>query len=382
MLDPLPPPPPWLRGLVTPWAVYFNLHSLPNHIHEILFAFAFYQFVHSYLSPRLSAALFPQFYPRFPRRTQLNWDVHVVSFLQSTLINLVALWVMFADRERKDMTAEERVYGYTGACGLVQALATGYFLYDLIVSTVYVKMFGVGMLFHAISALWVFAQGFRPFVNFYAPTFILYELSSPFLNIHWFLDKVNMTGSKAQWYNGITLLVVFFFCRLVWGTWQSALVYMDMWRAVKQTWSAPPSSVLDPVNTSATIFQERNGTLCVDEACARANAEISLFAHQTAAGVPIWLVLTYVASNLILNGLNYYWFSKMIEAVMKRFREPAIPAKKVKEPGKEVQPDVVLDAAGKLREEEGYFETGDGAEQTKTSVVDTLGTDMLRKRKS
>lgn len=160
MLDPFPPPPGWLRDLVTPWAVYFNLHSLPNHIHEILAAFAFYQFVHSYLSPRLSAALFPRFYPNFPRRTQLNWDVHVVSLLQSTLINLTALWVMFADRERKGMTAEERVYGYTGACGLVQALATGYFLYDLIVSTVYVKMFGVGMLFHAISALWVFALGF------------------------------------------------------------------------------------------------------------------------------------------------------------------------------------------------------------------------------
>jgi hypothetical protein len=33
----------------------------------------------------------------------------------------------------------------------------------------------------------------RPFLNYFAPTFILYELSSPFLNIHWFLDKVNMT---------------------------------------------------------------------------------------------------------------------------------------------------------------------------------------------
>lgn len=192
-----------------------------------------------------------------------------------------------------------------------------------------------------------------------------------------------MTGSKAQWYNGVTLLIVFFFCRLVWGTWQSTLVYIDMWRAVKQTWTAPLSSVLDPVNTNAKVFQERDGTLCVDEACARANAEISYFAHRAAGGVPIWLVLTYVASNLILNGLNYYWFSKMIEAVMKRFREPAIPAKKEKEPGitkAEVQPDIVLDAAGKLRKEEGYFETGDGAEENKTSAVDAFGTETLRKR--
>lgn len=67
---------------------------------------------------------------------------------------------MFVDRERQSMSTAERVYGYTGASGLVQALATGYFMYDLIVSTLYVKLFGVGMLFHAISALWVFSFGF------------------------------------------------------------------------------------------------------------------------------------------------------------------------------------------------------------------------------
>jgi len=67
---------------------------------------------------------------------------------------------MFADKERKAMTSAERVYGYDGACGMVQALATGYFVWDLIVSTVHVKTFGIGLWFHAISALWVFSFGF------------------------------------------------------------------------------------------------------------------------------------------------------------------------------------------------------------------------------
>lgn len=58
------------------------------------------------------------------------------------------------------MTSGERVFGYTGACGLIQALAVGYFVYDLIVSIVHVRMFGIGMLFHAVSALWVFSLGF------------------------------------------------------------------------------------------------------------------------------------------------------------------------------------------------------------------------------
>lgn len=160
MLDPLPPPPEALQRLVQPLAEYLSLPSLQYHIHEVLGAFALYQFVQSVISPAISSWLFPKIYPNFSRRTKLSWDVHVVSLVQSTLINTVALWVMFVDEERNTMNAGERVYGYSGACALVQALATGYFLWDLIVSTLHIKTFGVGMWFHAVSALWVFSLGF------------------------------------------------------------------------------------------------------------------------------------------------------------------------------------------------------------------------------
>lgn len=160
MLDPIPPPPEWLRNAIRPYALFLNLPSLPDHIHEVVLAFAFYQSIHSFISPWLSPKLFPRHYPNFNRRTKLNWDVHVVSFVQSSVINSVALWVMFTDKERKDMNTGERVYGYTGACGLTQALATGYFIYDLLISTAHVKIFGIGMVFHGLSALWVFSLGF------------------------------------------------------------------------------------------------------------------------------------------------------------------------------------------------------------------------------
>ncbi|BCR83670.1 TLC domain-containing protein [Aspergillus chevalieri] len=386
MLDPLPPPPSWLQNAVEPWALYFNLPTITDHIHEVILAFVFYQFIHSYLSPWLSPVLFPQHYPNFNKRTKLNWDVHVVSFVQSTVVCAAALWVLFTDKERKEMGVLERVYGYTGACGLIQALATGYFIYDLYVSVIYVKMFGLGMVFHGVSALWVFALGFRPFVNFYTPVFILYELSSPFLNMHWFFDKVNMTGSKAQWYNGMALLSVFFSCRLVWGTWRSVHVYSDMWQALSQTWSATASSAstLDPVNISANVFKIRDGNLCVDEACAKAQAEISKYSHYTAAGTPTWLVVTYILSNIVLNSLNYYWFSKMIETVLKRFRGPAAaPTKKEEKEGvkEEEEKDVVLDAAAKLEQEhDGLFL----AEDQKASVLNSSTPNLvedLRKRK-
>ncbi|EEP82448.1 conserved hypothetical protein [Uncinocarpus reesii 1704] len=359
MLDPIPPPPEWLQKLVQPFAEYVSLPSLQYHIHEVLGAFVLYQFVQSVVSPALSTWLFPKIYPNFPRRTRLNWDVHVVSLVQSTLINTLAIWVMFADKERSTMNAGERVYGYSGACALIQALATGYFLWDLIVSTVHVNVFGIGMLFHAVSALWVFSLGFRPFVNFYSPVFILYELSSPFLNFHWFFDKVNMTGSRAQWYNGMLLLAVFFSCRLVWGTYQSVKVFLDIFNALGQTRAS--SALRAPFDVHTMIFQARNRTLCIEESCIKANDEISKFAKHQENGIPLWLVLTYLGSNLVLNSLNFYWFSKMINAVMKRFKATADDKAKENLAPQIVEKEaqaMVLEAAAVLEEEESLFITG------------------------
>ncbi|KAL2824640.1 TLC domain-containing protein [Aspergillus cavernicola] len=400
MLDPIPPPPEWLREAVEPWALRFGLPALADHSHEVITIFIAYLLIHYVLSPWLSPKLFPRHYPNLNKRTKLNWDVHVVSLVQSTFINAIALWVIFVDEERKTLTPLERVFGYTGSCALISSLAVGYFIYDLIVSTIYLRMFGIGMFFHAVCALWVFSFGYGPFLNYYAPVFILYELSSPFLNIHWFLDKVNMTGSSLQWYNGMALLIVFFCCRLIWGTWQSVIVYMDMFEALKQTWSPSPSLTLfSPVDITAQVFQPRSdGSLCINEACVKANAQISKYSKYTAGGVPTWLVFTYITSNIILNGLNYYWFSKMIETVMKRFRGPSTsdsqraPAKGSRNPKEENKENAVedlaqqalLDAASKLGQEEGSLFLGDDVSNnlSAASGVDPGHVEELRKRKA
>ena len=327
MHDPFPlPPSQFLQGLVKAPAAKLGLTTLHLHIHELLLATFIYTFICTIVSPLLSTALFPKLYPNFPRRTRLNWDVHVVSLLQSLFINFAALWVMWVDDERKQMGWEERVWGYSGAGGMIQGFAAGYFLWDLGICFRYRSVFGLGLLAHAIAALVVFSFGFvsyqlspsyfaianlslangvhqRPFVNFYGPTFILYELSSPFLNFHWFFDKLQMTGSRAQWYNGILLLVSFFCCRLVWGTYQSVRVYQDVWAGLHYT-SAQSATFLE----GRRIFEPLGES---DETMRYAE---KMF-------VPPWLAFLYLGSNITLNTLNFYWFGKMIETIQKRFGE-------------------------------------------------------------
>ncbi|KAF2659862.1 DUF887-domain-containing protein [Lophiostoma macrostomum CBS 122681] len=311
MRDPFPlsPPAGIAKTYIQPFADYTGLQTLPLHFHEVAFAFLLYHGTHKYVSPAFSRFFFPQIYASFNARTKLNWDVHIVSFVQSTLINVLALWVMYADEERGDMNWQGKVFGYTGASGLIQGFAAGYFVWDLFVTLQNVGVFGPGMLAHAVSALFVFALGFRPFVNFYAPTFILYELSSPFLNIHWFCDKLNLTGSKIQLYNGILLLLTFFSCRLCWGSYQSARVFYDVYRTLKSGHVTLHDPQLGKLN---------NGTYAPEAPVA--GSEIMQFAGDRI--VPVWLAAAYLASNLVLNGLNWFWFGKMIETIRKRFDPP------------------------------------------------------------
>jgi len=161
MLDPLPlRNPPWLQKLIAPLAEKLDAPTLPLHIHEVVFAFALYQFILVYLSPVLSNFLFPKQYNKLSVRSRFNWDVHVVSLFQAFFVCGLAFYVMANDEERNAMDVRERVYGYTGALGLVQAFGTGYFLWDLYICARYVTLFGPGMLAHAISALTVYSFGY------------------------------------------------------------------------------------------------------------------------------------------------------------------------------------------------------------------------------
>jgi hypothetical protein len=310
MRDPFPIPPiPALSKAVQPWADRFDFPTLPLHVHEVVGAALFYTFIHLVASPILSTWLFPDFYPRHSRSKRVNWDSHVVSLIQSTLINGLALWVMWASRdERAAMDWQQRVWGYDGASGFIQAMAVGYFVWDLITTVCFLDVFGVGLLAHASSALAVYSFGFKPFLNYYSTIFILYELSTPLLNFHWFFDKLNMTGTRAQLYNGIALLFTFFSCRLIWGTYQSFVVYGDMWKAIN---NAPDAGYVAAAKSNSTTLADPN-------------ANPMVFVKGTP--VPVWLAGIYVISNVILNSLNWFWFVKMIAAVKKRFT----PAKEEK----------------------------------------------------
>lgn len=173
MLDPFPVPSS-LRDAVHPLTNLLHLNTLPLHIHEVLLSFAAYTVLNTILAPYLSAQLLPTTYAQFAPRTKLQWNIHVTSFVNATIVSVGALYVLYADRDRLSDTWEERMWGYTGLGGMVQAFGAGYFMWDVQVCATNLKTLGVMDLLHAVVALSIAILGFVcrlslvPFLGFKA----------------------------------------------------------------------------------------------------------------------------------------------------------------------------------------------------------------------
>jgi hypothetical protein len=151
---------------------------------------------------------------------------------------------------------------------------------------------------------------------------VLYELSTPFLNIHWFLDKAGRTGSTVQLVNGICLIAAFFGCRLVWGNYQTVQLSLDALSAWK-------------VSASAECFNIHGGGHHHPSSW---SAFSSLYATSTptptpqhplplcSADFPTRLLTVYLVGNTILSALNIYWFGLMLKALRKRFTPAVEPS--------------------------------------------------------
>ncbi|KZO95885.1 hypothetical protein CALVIDRAFT_155095 [Calocera viscosa TUFC12733] len=219
----------------------------------------------SFLSPYVS-----KIYPTLPRKTKHAWDVRFTATLFASTISYLA-WLVLDKPGLQD-----RAFGWDPEAGVLLSIACGYFAWDVFESITWYE--DPGYLAHAIACLIIFGASFRPFLAYYAARFLLWEISTPFLHIHWWLDKTKQTGGTYQFVNGAILMTLFMAVRLIYGGYQST----QFWR---------------------TLGEIRDK-------------------------VPLPMLVIYGVGNIFLQGLNWYWFYKMIAAMRKRFPAKDIAEKK------------------------------------------------------
>lgn len=114
------------------------------------------------------------------------------------------------------------------------------------------------------------------------------------------------------------MTLVFFLSRIVWGQYSSYFVFKDMYTAYTTGHSGAHSlNATTIAGNDAGQRKHRSGDigLYYDEAAQK-------HAFMGEEFLPLWLPLIYLASNLVLNALNVFWFYKMIETIRARFDPP------------------------------------------------------------
>lgn len=252
---------PYLDEYVVPHLSF--LGDLQIHIHQVVAVTLFYHAI--YL---IAVYSYPLLFPK--RKISLSltreFGIHVVSTIQSVIIIGASLPAL-----RYSDDPFERVFGQTPYGAMLASLATLYFIWDAAISLLYS---GFGFFIHGLVSTIVFGIGVYPYILYYAPIFLLFELSNPFLNLRWFGIKFpGWFGDKFQLINNIVLITIFFFARLFWGWYQVINLAFDFY-AVRH----------DPrFNLAFTVII----LLC----------------------------------NLVLDVLNIYWFYRMILVAIRILRQ-------------------------------------------------------------
>jgi len=196
-------------------------------ISTILKSFIFFTIIHilSYIiSPLISST-----YKNFKgSKMKMNWDTRVVAFIHPFIIIPGSLSCLLY----KPLLRSDPVFGYDESCATTLEISVGYFLWDSVICIIYYKDFGLAFLAHALVCLALYFMAVvTPFVLFFGVFFIQYEFSTPFVNLHWILDKVGFKNEMIKMINGALVIIVFFVVRIVFGIYYSCLVWYYLPRA-------------------------------------------------------------------------------------------------------------------------------------------------------
>ncbi|TEB26657.1 DUF887-domain-containing protein [Coprinellus micaceus] len=242
-----------------------GLTKIPRFLPTLYLSFLGFTFVHLVLSPWLSPKVAPKSYAALKgKKARNNWSIHVVSQVHTLIIVPMSIWCIVNQNED---IANDRAFGWDDRVGYTYAIACGYFIWDTLDAIV--NFIDIGFVIHGVACTLIYTMSFRPFVAYYGTRCLLWEISTFFLNIHWFLDKTSRTGTTFQLVNGFALLAAFFSVRLVYGgsiSYQFFLTLLGIWRQM-----------------------------------------------------PWPYTFVFGLGNFALQGLNWLWFSKMIAAIRKRF---------------------------------------------------------------
>ncbi|UJR30846.1 hypothetical protein I4U23_018361 [Adineta vaga] len=176
-------------------------------------SFTFFLVLYKFINPFLSKILVNK-YQTLTDAQKIDWSTRINSSINSLAVGIICVYMMIADR---GLAANPLLYkSYLLKTNL--SFVIGYLLSDtVIIIRHYTKIGDSFTLAHHLVSMYAFAYVLTLNVMPYFANFrLLAELSTPLVNIRWFLDTLKFSKtSKPFVLNGLLMTLVFFFVRIV-----------------------------------------------------------------------------------------------------------------------------------------------------------------------
>ena len=172
---------------------------------------------------------------------------------------------------------QDTLYSQTRDSQTCMSLAAGYFLYDLFICIYRYSENGPAFFLHGFVCCLAYAYPILSgHLHYMGASFLMWEISTPFLYFRWYLIKAGKGHTMLMHIANMLFAVAFFGCRIVYGP----IMSWNFWK----------SSGLDLANP------------------------------RVVDGIPSAVTYSYRTAMFVLNGLNYYWFTAIIRAGLKKDR--------------------------------------------------------------
>jgi hypothetical protein len=144
------------------------------------------------------------------------WAASVVSTLHASIVVVLAIEALLSGQfYSKDL------FYTTPASDTVVHIFWGYILYDILLAFYYVKEWTDGSfvtpnIIHHMACLITYGQFSAYGIgHLFALMGAFVEVTTPFVNLRWFLEKTDLKGGSLYFYNGVTMAVLWLLARVV-----------------------------------------------------------------------------------------------------------------------------------------------------------------------
>ncbi|TYJ13404.1 hypothetical protein E1A91_A10G050100v1 [Gossypium mustelinum] len=184
---------------------------------------------------QLISNFYSKTYPGLTKIQRVEWNNRGISTVHAIFISALSLYLVFWSNLFSDELAGLLVFRSSPLSTFGLGVSVGYFVSDLaMILWLYPSLGGIEyVIHHSLSGIAVAYSMFTGEAQLYTYMVLISEVTTPEINIRWYLDTAGMKRSTAYLINGIVIFLTWLVARVLLFGYMFCHVYLHYTQVVK-----------------------------------------------------------------------------------------------------------------------------------------------------